>query len=163
MPSQDAYILEHVASFRQLKHMELLSLYQLSSYWFLGHWKSPYLSPLTIGAGEGLHLCILNFFKIFFMYAFCDSPYTLFLLSRWVSIPRTNEASPRSFISNFFVSSSRLTSLLASKISSTYRIRKINFPFLNFVLTQLSSIFSLKPKILYCLIKLQVPLSWSLF
>ena len=74
MPSQGAYILEHVASFRQLKHMEPLSLYRLSSYWFLGHLKSLYLSPLTIGAGEGLHLCILNFFKILSMYAFCDSP-----------------------------------------------------------------------------------------
>ena len=45
-------------------------------------------------------------------------------------------ASPRSVISkfedkNFVVSSSRLTSLLASKISSTYKIRKIYFPFLN--------------------------------
>ena len=72
MLNQDAYILEHVASFRQLKYMEPLLLYRLSSYWFLGHLKSPYLPPLTTGAGEGLYLCILNFFKIFSMYAFCD-------------------------------------------------------------------------------------------
>jgi hypothetical protein len=44
-----------------------------SSYRFLGHWKSPYLSPLTIGAGDALHLCILNLFKIFSMYNFWDS------------------------------------------------------------------------------------------
>jgi hypothetical protein len=33
---------------------------------------------------------------------------------------------------NLLVSSIRLTSLLASRISSTYKIRKINFLFLNF-------------------------------
>ena len=136
MPSHDAYILEHIVSFRQLKYMEPFFIWSIS-YWFLGHLKSSYMSPLTIGAGEGLYLCIHTFFKIFYMYAFCDSPNTPLLLSQWISILRTNEGSSRSFISNFedkniFVSSSRLTSLLASKISSTYRTRKINFPFLNF-------------------------------
>jgi hypothetical protein len=52
-------------------------------------------------------------------------------------MPKTYEASPRSFMSkfedkNFFVSHRRLTSLLASRISSTYKIRKIHFPLLNF-------------------------------
>ena len=37
---------------------------------------------LTIGAGEGLYLCLLNFFKIFSMYAFCDNPNTPLPLSR---------------------------------------------------------------------------------
>jgi hypothetical protein len=109
----------------------------LISYWFLGLWKLPYLSPLTIGADIGLYACILNFFGTFYKYAFCDNPNAPFLLSQWISILRTNDASPRSIISkledkNLLVSSSRLTSLLASRISSTYMIRKINFPFLNF-------------------------------
>ena len=124
-----------------------------SSYWFLGHWKSPYLPTLIVGAGDALHLCILNFLRTFYMYVFCDYPNTSFLLSRWISMPKTNEASPRSFKSNFedknfFVSTSRLISLLASKISSTYRIRKTYFPFLNFAYTQLSSMFSLNLKFL---------------
>jgi hypothetical protein len=33
---------------------------------------------------------------------------------------------------NLLFSSSRLTSLLARRMSSTYKIRKINFPLLNF-------------------------------
>ena len=83
-------------------------------------------------------------------------------------MPKTYEASPRSFMSkfedkNFFVSCSRLTSLLASRMSSTYRIRKMNLPFLT--LNQYSCPrYSLEnPKFLYCPIKLQVPLSRSLF
>jgi hypothetical protein len=37
---------------------------------------------LTIGAGVGLHACILNFFRTFSKYAFCDNPNTPFLLSQ---------------------------------------------------------------------------------
>jgi hypothetical protein len=107
------------------------------SYWFLGLWKLSYLLPLTIGAGVGLHACIVNFFRIFSNYAFCDNPNSHFLLSRQISISKTNDASPRPFIlkfedKNLLVSSSRLTSLLGSRISSTYRIRKMNFLLLNF-------------------------------
>ena len=78
MPSQGVYTLEHIASFRQLKHMEPLSFDRSH----IGSWGIENLHicrPLTIEAGEGLHLCILNFFKIFSMYAFCDSPNTPFI------------------------------------------------------------------------------------
>jgi len=123
------------------------------SYWFLGHWNFPKLSPLTIGAGVALLFCILYFFRTFYKYAFCDSPKDPFFLSRWISIPKTYDASPRSFISKFenkniFVCCSRLTSLLASKISYTYKIKKIYFPFFNFAQTQLSSTFSLNTHLL---------------
>jgi hypothetical protein len=60
------------------------------SYWFLGLWKLQNLSPLTIGACVGLHACLLNFFRTFSKYTICDNLNTLFLLSRWISIPRMN-------------------------------------------------------------------------
>jgi len=107
------------------------------SCWFLGHWNFPKLSLLTIGAGVGLLACIPYFFSTFSMYAFYDNPKIPFLLSGWISIPKMNDASPRSFISNFednnfYVSCSRSILLLASRILSTYRIRKIYLSFLNF-------------------------------
>ena len=55
------------------------------------------LLPLTIWAGVGLFVSILYFFRIFFKYAFAIVLIPHFLPSRWISIPRTNDASPRSF------------------------------------------------------------------
>lgn len=43
-------------------------------YWFLGQWNVSNLSHLTIGAGKGEHLCILNIFSTLLKYSFCDSP-----------------------------------------------------------------------------------------
>ena len=104
---------------------------------------------LTIGAGVGLLACILYLFWIFSKYAFAIVLIPYFLLSRWISIPRTNDASPRSFTlklkdKNFFFSNDRLTSLLVSIMSSIHRIWKMNFPFFNFVWTLLFFSFSLK-------------------
>ena len=59
--------------------------------------KFPNLLPLTIGTGVCLLVCILYFFKIFSEYAFVTVLIPHFLLSWWISIPRINDASPRSF------------------------------------------------------------------
>ena len=79
MLSQDEYILEYTVNFRQLNYMEPLSFDRSH----IGSWgiENPHIYR-PIGAGDGLHLCILNFFKILSMYAFYDSPNTPLLLSR---------------------------------------------------------------------------------
>ena len=61
--------------------------------------KFPNLLPLTIRAGIGLLAYILYFFRIFSKYAFAIVLIPLFIyLGELISIPRTNDASPRSFI-----------------------------------------------------------------
>jgi hypothetical protein len=109
------FCLLHSLSFQQLKHMVPYSSYPFH----IDSWNIKVLKSITLDDGDRrrftpMHIIFLcNFSK----YASCDSPYTPFLLSRWIE-PYNERHSSRTSVLNlenknlFFFFYIRLTSLL---------------------------------------------------
>ena len=103
-----------------------------------------------MSATEDAKFDILNLFKTFLIWTFWDSSNIIWDFSLWISMPMTWEASPKLFILNFweincFISYNKHKSLLASKISYTYKTKKIYFLPLALRYIHWSLMFSIKP------------------
>ena len=133
--SQGECIFEHTFCFRSLKHMELIPSNQSHYLVLLSSDLSHVLvtllsdlSPLTIGADAALQLAYYAFSWQFLVCSyFCLSGFES--SGHRVPIPRLSYHDSRT--RNFSVFSSKCSSLVGSRISSTYSIRKLFLQFFN--------------------------------
>ena len=87
-----------------------------------------------------------NLLSTLSIYVFYDKPKIPWERSRWIYMPNTKDALPRSFISKLFeknilLSCNKPISLLASRISSTYNTKRIKLLPLNTLNNVSNSLF----------------------
>ena len=107
-------------------------------------------TPCLKGNDPLLELCIANLIRILLIYVAWDKPNILFQRSRKIWIPKIYLASPKSFISKWFINQiytvDNVTTSLMSRISSTYKIKNITMLCSHFLYTHGPSIFCSKLK-----------------